>query len=211
VISQRAKPTCLPLESGDRLTRAEFERRYLARPDIKKAELIGGVVFVSSPVRVPEHAEPHVDIMFWLGSYRRAHPHCRVADNGTVRLDEENEPQPDAMMFLDPSAGGQAAVDADGYLVGAPELVVEISASSASHDLGAKMAAYQRNGVREYIVWQILEERIDWFALKDGRFAPIQAGADGAIESGVFPGLRLDVPAMLAGDLDAVVRAMGRA
>ena len=32
-----------PLESGDHLTRHEFERRYQARPDIKKAELIEGV------------------------------------------------------------------------------------------------------------------------------------------------------------------------
>jgi Uma2 family endonuclease len=209
VIAYRLKPQGLPLESGDRLTRKEFERRYLTRSDIKKAELIEGVVFVGSPVRLPEHAEPHADIMYWLGHYRRRHPECRVADNGTARLDEENEPQPDAMMFLDRAAGGQAEVDADGYLQGAPELVVEIAASSASHDLGAKMVAYQRNGVQEYIVWQILEDRIDWFRLEGGQFKLVSP-VEGQVESRVFPGLRLDVAAMVAGDLDAAVAPMER-
>lgn len=208
VLAQRTKPTGLPLESGDRLTRAEFERRYTSRPDIKKAELIEGVVFVGSPVRLPEHAEPHADIMYWLGYYRAKHPGCRVADNGTVRLDEQNEPQPDAMMFRVQAHGGQAEVDADGYLRGAPELVVEVAASSASHDLGAKMAVYERTGVQEYVVWQILEERIEWFRLIGGRFASKAPIAGSVFESDVFPGLRLDAAGMIAGDLAAAVAPM---
>ncbi len=207
-LTHRARPTTLPLDSGDRLSRAEFERRYLTRSDIKKAELIEGVVYVSSPVKVPEHAEPHADMVWWLTSYRRRNPGCRVADNGTVRLDAENEPQPDVMLFLDKAAGGQAEVGPDGYLEGAPELVVEISGSSASYDLSAKMAAYERNGVREYIVWQILENRIDWFRLSGHLFARVEPGDDGVVESSVFPGLRLNIPAMLAGDLDAVDAAL---
>jgi Uma2 family endonuclease len=131
-----------------------------------------------------------------------------VADNGTVRLDADNEPQPDALMYRLRSAGGQAEVDSDGYLTGAPDLVVEIAASSASHDLGAKMRVYERNGVREYVVWQILEERIDWFQLVDGRFAPMPAARDSVYESSVFPGLALDAAAMIAGDLNAAVAPM---
>ncbi len=201
------RTTCLPLESGDRLTRDEFERRYTTRPDIKKAELVEGVAYVASPVRIPEHAEPHACTVFWLGAYVAKHPECRFADNGTVRLDPDNELQPDVMLFRRQAAGGQSTVDDDGYLQGAPELVVEIAASSASYDLGPKKEAYRRNGVREYVVWQILEERIDWFRLDGGAYAPIPS-TNGVIESREFPGLRLNVPAMLAGDLAAVQAAL---
>ncbi|MGE0599404.1 MAG: Uma2 family endonuclease [Dehalococcoidia bacterium] len=200
----RELPTCTPLESGDRLNRAEFERRCSERPDIKKAELVEGVVYVASPVRIPEHAEPHGFMVFWLNAYRARHPEYRVADNGTVRLDDQNEPQPDVMMFRT----GPGRIDSDGYLAGAPELAVEIAASSASYDLGPKMEAYRRNGVREYVVWQILEHRIDWFRLVDDSFVAVHP-AGGNIESAEFPGLRLNVDAMLAGDLAAVQAALG--
>ena len=207
-IAERTTSKCLPLESGDRLTRAEFERRYATRTDIKKAELIEGVVYVSSPVRIDQHAEPHAFVVTWLGVYRARHRDVRLADNGTVRLDTDNEPQPDAMLFRD-DGREQSRIDEDGYLVGAPDLVVEVSASSASYDLGAKMSVYRRNGVREYIVWQILEERIDWFRLGDDVYQPVAPDAEGIIESAVFPGLRLNVDAMLEGDLAAVLAALG--
>lgn len=38
-----------PLENGDRLSRAEFERRYAAMPHVKNAELINQTVYMSSP------------------------------------------------------------------------------------------------------------------------------------------------------------------
>ncbi|WP_343395255.1 Uma2 family endonuclease [Candidatus Amarobacter glycogenicus] len=147
-------------------------------------------------------------MVFWLNAYRINHPLCRAADNGTIRLDPDNEPQPDVMLFRAPDNGGQARIDEDGYLVGAPELVVEISASSASYDLGAKKEAYRRNGVQEYIVWQILERRIDWFRLANGAYQSVAANQAGVIESEVFPGLRLNVSAMLEGDLAAVQSAL---
>lgn len=202
------KPTgkCIPLESGDRLTRAEFERRYSARPDIKKAELIEGVVYVASPVHFEEHAEPHGFMLHWLWTYRLRHPGVRVGDNGTVRLDRDNEAQPDAFMFKE---GGRAGRTSDDYLEGAPELVAEIAASSAAHDMNAKMHIYRRNGVREYVVWQIYDERVDWFRLNaDGVYEPAMPGEGGIIDSEVFPGLRLDVPALLRGDLAAVIAAI---
>lgn len=199
----RSTASCLPLESGDRLTRDEFERRYETRPEIKKAELVEGVVYVASPVRITQHGRPHSFMNFWLAAYVATHPECDLADNGTVRLDPHNELQPDVMLFKT----GPERIDEDDYLVVAPELVVEISASSASYDLGPKMEAYRRNGVREYVVWQILEERIDWFRLADGSYQPV-APAGGIIESAEFPGLRLNVPAMLLGDLRAVQAAL---
>lgn len=208
-IAERSSPTCIPLESGDRLTRAEFERRYSARPDIKKAELVEGVVYVASPVRTPDHGQPHFDMTTWLGVFVAANPGLIRATDATVRLDADNELQPDLCLARDKEHGGSCSIDEDGYLTGAPELIVEIAASSASYDLGAKMHVYRRNGVREYIVWQILEQRMDWFRLNEGAYPAVAPDARGVIESAAFPGLKLDVPAMLRGDLKAVLAALG--
>ena len=109
------------------------------------------------------------------------------------------------MLFLKPEAGGKTQVNGEGYLVGAPELVVEISASSVSIDLGAKMTAYARNGVREYIVWQTFDGVITWFALRDGEYVPLVPDEAGIVHSEVFPGLALDVAAMLAGNMAKVL------
>src|SRR5712692_11080746 len=92
-----------PLENGDRLTREEFERRYDAMPHLKKAELIEGVVHMPSPVRLNHHAGPHADLIGWLFTYRVSTPGVRVAGNATIRLDLDNEPQPDALMIIDPA------------------------------------------------------------------------------------------------------------
>ncbi len=195
------------LENGDRLTRAEFERRYDARPDLKKAELIEGVVHVPSPTRFRNHGRPHAATVIWLGTYALATPGAQLGDNSTVRLDFDNEPQPDAALFIDPEAGGQARVDEDDYVEGAPELVAEVAASSASYDLHDKLRAYRRNGVREYLVWRTLDRRFDWFELVDGVYRPRTPDASGLVSSRVFPGLRLAVDALLRGDLPAVVAA----
>jgi len=206
-IAERTSTKCLPLESGDRLTRAEFERRYSTRHDIKKAELIEGVVYVSSPVRTEDHGRPHFIANTWLGVYFARTEGIVPATDSTVKLDLDNEVQPDLYFAWDEAHGGRARL-VDGYLEGAPDLVVEVSASSASHDLGAKMNVYRRNGVREYVVWQILEERIDWFRLANGVYEAVAPNAEGVVESSVFSGLRLDVAAMLRGDLAAVLAAM---
>jgi Uma2 family endonuclease len=192
------------LEPGDRLTRDEFERRYEAMPHLKKAELIEGVVHMPSPVRQRHHGRPQSAFMWWLGEYWVSTPHVEAGDNSTIRLDLENEPQPDALLFLDPAYGGQARVDADDYVVGGPELVAEVSASSASIDLYDKMRAYQRNGVREYIVWRVQDEAIDWFVLRKGRYARLRPAADGIHRSKVFPGLWLDAAALVRFDMARV-------
>jgi Uma2 family endonuclease len=203
-----ATPSAKTLENGDRLTRGEFERRYEARPDIKKAELIEGVVHMPSPTRSGSHARPHAATITWLGSYAASTPGVQVNDNPTVRLDLDNEPQPDAALLIDPGAGGQARLSDDDYIEGAPELIAEIASSSASYDLHDKLHAYRRNGVREYLVWRTLEHRIDWLELVDGAYWPLQPDAAGLIHSRVFPGLRLAVDAMLRGDLAAVLREL---
>ncbi len=198
------------LEPGDRLSRDEFERRYSAMPNIKKAELIEGVVYMPSPVRYSGHANPHSYLIAWLGRYS-AYTRCvKIADNGTVRLDLDNEPQPDAMLFLDPQCGGQAAISADDYVEGAPELVAEVSGSTASFDLHTKKTVYRRNGVCEYLVWRVLDREIDWFAASGSEFVPLVPDKTGILRSEVFPGLWLDTPALLNGDLAAVLTVLQR-
>ena len=198
-----------PLENGDRLTRREFERRYAVRPDIKKAELIEGVVHMPSPVRFASHGEPHSWILAWLTIYSATTPGVRVADNATVRLDSNNEPQPDALLRIEPEAGGRSRLSDDDYVEGAPELIVEIASSSAAYDLHDKLRAYLRNGVQEYMVWRVYDGELDWFALKDGDYVPLAPDTPGGvIHSQVFPGLRLAVDALLAGDVARVLTVL---
>ena len=194
-----------PLEPGDRLTRAEFERRYAAMPHVKKAELIEGAVYMPSPVRY-DHGKPHAMVMGWLAVYAAAVPSVEFADNATVRLDADNEFQPDALLRLRSEAGGQSRISPDGYLEGAPELVVEIALSSAAYDLHDKLPVYRRTGVQEYLVWQIQEQQFDWFYLTEGQYTLLPADEQGHIQSRVFPGLRLNVAALLADDLAAVLQ-----
>ncbi|MEE8524998.1 MAG: Uma2 family endonuclease [Thermoanaerobaculia bacterium] len=194
-----------PLENGDRLTRVEFERRYEAMPYLKKAELVEGVVYMPSPVRLTLHGEPHTDIVVWLGTYRVRTPGVRAGDNSTVRLDADNEPQPDVQLLVDPARGGQARIDEDDYVEGAPELVAEIASSSASYDLGVKRNVYRRTGVREYVVWRMLDRKIDWFVLREGKYEPLPLDDAEILKSAVFPGLWLDPAAMIRGDLATVL------
>jgi Uma2 family endonuclease len=197
-----------PLESGDHLTRDEFERRYRAMPRIHKAELIEGVVYMPSPVRFERHSSPHADLMGWLAYYKAYTPGVGVGDNGTVRLDLENEPQPDGFMIVMPKCGGRVAVSVDDYIEGAPDLVVEVAASSASFDLHTKLRVYRRNEVREYVVWRVLDGAIDWFILRQGAYAPLPLSAAGFYQSEVFPGLWLDPAALGRGDLAAVLQVL---
>jgi Uma2 family endonuclease len=193
-----------PLENGDRLTLAEFERRYEAMPEIKKAELIEGVVHMPSPVRQRYHGRQHSHLNFWLCAYEGSTPGVEVGDNSTVRLDLHNVPQPDCLLFVQPEHGGRVRIGAKGYIEGAPDLVAEVASSSASYDLGEKLGAYRRNGAREYVVWRVLERQIDWFLLHEERCEPVNPAADGILRSTVFPGLWLDPAALIRGDVNAV-------
>jgi len=197
-----------PLENGARLSRAEFERRYEAMPHIKKAELIEGVVYMPSPVRHLRHGNPHARIMGWLANYYATTPGVDLSDNVTVRLDANNEVQPDALLRIETALGGASRVSEDDYIEGAPELIVEIAASSASYDLHDKKNVYRRNGVQEYIVWTVYGEELKWFQLQGGEYHQLEPDEDGIIRSRVFPGLHLDVEALLAGDLSAVLSAV---
>jgi Uma2 family endonuclease len=191
------------LENGDRLTAAEFLRRYSAMSEDDKAELVEGVVYMASPVSA-YHGNPHADVVGWLIIYRIGTPGALVADNTTTQLDPRNVPQPDAALYIGPAFGGSITISDDGYIQGAPELVVEIATTSASYDLGPKMTAYARNGVREYIVLRTHDGALDWFVLHSGAYDPLPPGPDGVYRSEVFPGLWLDAAALIAGDMARV-------
>ena len=195
------------LRAGDRLTRAEFERRYAAMPHVKKAELIEGVVYMPSPVTQEDHGGPHFDVIGWLAVYRAGTPGVEGGDNSTLRLDLDNEPQPDAFLRILPQYGGQSR-NSGKYVAGAPELIVEVAASSASYDLHDKLHAYRRNEVREYVVWRVWDRAIDWFVLRNDRYQRLTPDSEGQFRSEIFPGLWLDPQALLRGDLAQVIAVL---
>jgi Uma2 family endonuclease len=197
------------LQPGDRLTRPEFERRFDATPGLKKAELIEGTVYMSPPVSDDYHGRPHFNLIVLFGHYVALTPGIAGGDNSSLRIDLDNVPQPDVYLRILESHGGQARVDEEGYIVGVPELVAEVAASSASYDLHSKLNVYRRNGVREYVIWRAYDRAMDWFVLREGQYEPLPA-IDGAFRSEVFPGLWIDCPALLRGDMHAALQTIAR-
>ena len=197
---QPSEPTVPPLKEGDRLTADEFRRRYEAMPEVNKAELLRGIVYMPSPVRFEFHTRPHSLATTWLGNYATFTPGAESGPDGSMRLDDENEPQPDVMLFLPKHAGGQVAISPDDYVTGAPELVFEISGSTKKRDTGIKKDVYREFGVKEYLVWRTDDDMIDWFVLRDGNYVPLAAGPDNIHRSELFPGLWLDAKAMVECD-----------
>jgi len=198
------------LENGDTLDADEFLLRYARMPDVKKAELVNGVVHMASPVRLL-HANPHSDIAMWLGTYRVATLGVRSPDNVTFQLSRRNAVQPDVMLYTEASAGGKSRTNRRGYVTGSPELVAEVAASSVSLDAGPKRAVYLKHGVAEYVLWRVEDEAIDWWASRDGDYHAIEPdAADGLLKSVVYPGLWLDRAALLRGDLPAVLAGLHR-
>ncbi len=198
------------LEPGDQLSRDEFERRYERMPHGRKADLIEGTVYLPSPLRVEAHAKPHIRLATWLGNYESETPGVLSLDNSSVRLDLDNEPQPDLILIKLPVKGGQARISEDDYIEGAPELAVEIVGSSRAYDLHKKKGAYRRNGVCEYLAWITSEKRVVWWELHEGEYEEIPADNDGLLKSRVFPGLWLDAGALLRGELKAVLATLRR-
>ena len=174
--------------AGDKLTRAEFERRYAAMPDLKKAELIEGIVYLGSLVPHVQHGRPHQVLSCWLGFYEEATPGLDSGSNATLRLDLDNELQPDLLLRMPEHAGGRSRITTDDYLEGPPELVIEVTASSVSYDLHQKLGAYRRNGVAEYLVYRVEDGEVDWFVLEGGVYVRQQPDADGTDAAGA--GLR---------------------
>ena len=198
------RPQRIPwLENGDHLSQPEFHRRYSAMPSHIRAELIGGRVYMSSPLRLP-HGRASRHLAALLGVYQAATPGVDGMDNTTTVLGEDSEPQPDHALRILPEFGGQSRENAEQYLVGAPELIIEIAHSSLSVDLHEKKADYRGAKVREYIVLCVEEQQLRAFDLPAGKVLPVSS--DGIYRSKVFPGLWISTKAFFGKDLAGLLR-----
>jgi Uma2 family endonuclease len=194
-----------PLVAGDKLTADEFLRRWEAMPLVKRAELIGGVVYVPSPVTA-EHGDLEVLVGTWLAVYASATAGCRASSNATWLM-LGDVPQPDATLRILPEFGGQSSLR-EGYLDGAPELAGEICRSSTAYDLHQKLDLYQSAGVKEYVAALVREQEVRWHRLVRRLYRVMPVPADGVLRSTVFPGLWLHAPSLLAGDMPRVLATL---
>jgi Uma2 family endonuclease len=185
------------LHNGDRMSRQEFHRLYEKTPDGFKAELIGGIVYVASPLKL-RHGTSHPMLTAVLVAYQGSTPGVEVGDNTTVLLGDEGEPQPDLFLRVLPEFGGQSTTSVDDYVEGPPELVAEVAHSSRSIDLNAKRDDYARYGVLEYLVVNLAARRLHWLDLQTGQDLP--PDPDGIICVRRFPGLWIHIEALLAKD-----------
>ena len=187
-----------PLRDGDRLTSDEFLRRWEATPDLKQAELLDGTVYVPSPVSLPHGSFP-VHLSGWLAYYSAFTPGCQAAGDATWIMGNRNVPQPDIALRILPEKGGQSRVEGL-YAAGAPELIVEIAASSRARDLGPKRHLYQRMQVREYLVVLTDTQQLHWHQLTSEGYRLLDPDPAGIFHSPSFPGLWLDTSALWRND-----------
>lgn len=185
-----------PLEPGDHLDQPAFDTRYRTMPAHIKAELIGGIVYMPPPVGY-DHADVHGELMFWLKLYKSRTPGTRAYDNATDILGHDSQPQPDASLVIE---NGQTRQNEDGFIEGPPELVVEIASSTESYDLHSKRADYEKYGIGEYLALLIRAQKAVWFVREGGHFVEQPMTPDGILRSRIFPGLWLDVAAILRSD-----------
>lgn len=195
----RKKKAVPPLQNGDHLDQKTFHERYEAMPPNVRAELIGGIVYMSSPQK-PNHGQKHHLLHRWLDEYEEATPGVETYVNTTNKIASNAEPQPDSCLLLLPNFGGQTWIDHAGYLSGPPEWIGEISDSTESIDLHAKKSDYEKAGVREYMVAAVRSKNVYWFIRRRGIFRELEPGDDGVLRSEVFPGLWLDPAAFLKRD-----------
>jgi Uma2 family endonuclease len=195
----------LELHNGDHLTQQEFHRIYARMPEDFKAELIGGIVYVASPLKV-RHGTNHSDLngLFW--TYAGHTPGVECGDNTTVLLGDAGEPQPDLYLRILPEYGGQSRTTAEDYVKGPPELIAEVAHSSTAIDLHGKRDDYARHGVLEYLVLNLRDNRLHWFDLRAGR--ELAPDADGVCRVRTFPGLWIDGPALLARDFGRMMATL---
>jgi Uma2 family endonuclease len=219
-VARITKPPAVPrLRDGERLDIAEFLRRYSADTRVLKAELIRGVVHVLrsrvvrngkeiivSPIDAGGHSAPHANLVGWLSVYAaytaNVIPYAPVTN---IQPERENGLEPDGALRIHDDAGGQTEIGEDGYIHGPPELFLEVANTSRRRDTTVRRDECETAGVKEYLVWQTQAGVVEWFTLKRKKYALLSADAAGIVRSAVFPGLWLDVPALLAGDMARVL------
>jgi Uma2 family endonuclease len=203
-----SKPPAVPLlENGEKLTQTEFHRRYAVYPGDVKFELIGGTVYMASPLRRP-HAVYGEELSFAFGVYRRATPGVELLPNATAILGKKSEPQPDLALRILPDFGGRTEDTEDEYVKGPPELLAEIAYSTRAIDLHLKKEDYQRARVLEYLVVSLEEKQLYWFRFPSG--TALKPDRQGIYRSRVFPGLWIDGQALLARDSARIMEVVQR-
>lgn len=205
VMPEQAHASGFELHAGDRMSREEYQRLYERMPEDCKAELIGGIVYLASPLRI-QHGKPRVKLAAVFAAYEGRTPGVEVGDNTTILLGEEAEPQPDLYLRILPEYGGQSRTSENDYVEGPPELIAEIAHSSRALDLHAKKDDYARHGVMEYLVLCLQERVLRWFDLRASQELPI--AADGIVRLRTFPGLWIDAEALLSGDYNRLMSAL---
>ena len=200
--------TLPPLVAGQRLDQPTFHERYEAMPPGTRAELIGGVVSMPSPMSY-EHDRRNNAAIFMLTYYEGFTPGVEALGGVTTILGIRGEVQPDAMLRILPECGGRTRPVGD-YVGGSPELVVEVSLSTRRKDLGPKLRDYDRAGVLEYLVSTTGPDDFHRYALRDGRLIREPLPADGLFQSEVFPGLWLDPAALRSRDFRGMMATLDR-
>jgi hypothetical protein len=198
--------------NGDRMNQREFHWRYEAYPDNVKFELVGGVVYLASgvdymasPLRRP-HGKYHLKFSHLLSVYEDATTGVDASDNATQILGEESEPQPDLTLRILPEYRGQSRVTDDEYYEGPPELIAEIAHSSRAVDMNQKRQDYEQSGVLEYLVLCVEERELHWFGFATKKM--IRPDRQGVARSNVFPGLWINVPALMERDGRRLIETM---
>ena len=171
----RRIPTGLPFDNGDEMDQPTFHALYETCPDGFRAELIEGIVCFKMSTSI-KHGRPHNVMTIWVSQYVEATPGTESFPPITLILDMASEPEPDVVLILDKDSGGQTSESEDGYLVGPPELVVEIANTTTTTDLGRKKRDYERAGVKEYIVVLPTTHSIIWFHRLRDRFVDLDRG-----------------------------------
>lgn len=191
-----------PLQDGERLSQAEFHRRYQDYPEDVKFELIGGVVHMASPMRM-DHGLYTTQLNGALYLYKVSTPGTLVAENITTILASDSEPQPDLLLCLLRECGGLAERNTAGYLTGPPEFVAEVAHSTVAIDLHSKKDDYLAAGVQEYLVVCVEEQELHWFHFPSK--TKLKPDRKGLWKSQIFPGLWIDGTGLLALDSARVV------
>ncbi len=222
-VARVTKPNAIPpLRDGDRMDADEFMRRYTADRTVARAELLNGVVYVNArvnpddppggempPISSGGHGVPHIRLGMVLAVYEAHTPGVEASNPTTIQPPgDDTRPEPDALLRILPECGGATTRDANDYLVGAPELIVEVSRATAGHDLGPRREAYRKSGVKEYVVWRTEDALLEWFILRRKQYDTLPPDAAGVVRSQTFPGLWLDTAALLAGDLAKVLAVL---
>lgn len=197
-----------PPVNGDCLSVKEFLHRYLPYRRNLKAELINGLVSLSHGVRADLEDLSNSVIQSWIRSYAALTPGTKMDVNTIVILAWDTVPQPNIVLRVLPENGGKSRMTNQDILTDAPELMVDFTTSHQTFDIREKLGAFRRLGVVEYLVWWANDQKLDWYCLEQEKYALNLPDSNGVLTSPSFPGLRLNLSALLNRSSAAVMATL---